>query len=429
MKIVLSHPTGNANVRAVLAALVEANSLAEFNTTLATNPDAGWLKLLPGSLRSELLRRTFPAPQSQIKTHPLREIARMAFPKFGLSTMVRHEQGWASIDAVYQDFDQFTALQLTKLVAHQSVNAVYAYEDGALETFRQAKKLNLTCVYDLPIAYWETGRKLMLEEADRMPAWTPTLGGGIQDSEAKLERKTRELELADIVVGPGRFVMDSIPAWAADKQTIMAPFGSPALPLVDSHPQPNDQPIRRPLRVLFAGSMGQRKGLGDLFEAVKLLDHPDLELVVMGSLLSPIEFYRSQYNDFTYEPNRPHDQVLALMRSCDVFCLPSIVEGRALVMQEAMSQGLPLIITPNTGGADLIEEGKTGFLVPIRSPEAIAEKLSWFIDNRNRIPEMGKMAKAHASIYTWDGYGKTIVESINHFHTKSIREPQIVVNT
>ncbi|ADB42260.1 glycosyltransferase family 4 protein [Spirosoma linguale] len=427
MKILLSHPTGNANVRAVLSALVKANALAEFNTTLATNPDAGWLKLLPGSLRSELLRRTFPAPQAQIQTHPLREIARMAFPKLGLNQLVRHEQGWASIDAVYQDFDRLTAQRLAKLATSQAVNAVYAYEDGALETFRQAKKLNLTCVYDLPIAYWETGRSLMLEEADRMPAWAPTLGGGIQDSEAKLERKTRELELADIVVGPGRFVMDSIPGWAADKQTIMAPFGSPVLPAANQ-PKTNDATGRRPLRVLFAGSMGQRKGLGDLFEAVKLLNHPDLELVVMGSLLSPMEFYRSQYAGFTYEPGRPHDQVLALMRSCDVFCLPSIVEGRALVMQEAMSQGLPLIITPNTGGADLIKEGKTGFLVPIRSPKAIAEKLSWFLDNRDQIPAMGAMAQAHASTYTWDGYGKTVVDSIDNFYSKQVRKPQIAAN-
>lgn len=428
MKIVLSHPTGNANVRAVLTALVKANALAEFSTTLATNPDAGWLKLLPGSVRSELLRRTFPAPQSRIQTHPFREIARMAFPKMGLNQLVRHEQGWASIDAVYQDFDRFTARRLARLAASQAVDAVYAYEDGALETFRQAKKLNLTCVYDLPIAYWETGRKLMLEEADRMPAWAPTLGGGIRDSAAKLERKTRELELADVVVGPGRFVMDSIPAWAADKQTIMAPFGSPALTAPVDRSTMSDHNNRRPLRVLFAGSMGQRKGLGDLFEAVKLLNHPDLELVVMGSLLSPIEFYRSQYNGFSFEPGRPHDQVLALMRSCDVFCLPSIVEGRALVMQEAMSQGLPLIITPNTGGADLIKEGQTGFLVPIRSPQAIAEKLSWFLNNRDQIPEMGKMAQAHASTYTWGGYGETVVDSISDFYSKLTRKPHLAAN-
>ena len=126
-----------------------------------------------------------------------------------------------------------------------------------------------------------------------------------------------------------------------------------------------------------------------------------------------MEFYKKELPDFTYEPNRSNAQVLALMRSCDVFCLPSIVEGRALVMQEAMSQGLPIIITPNTGGEDLVIEGKTGFMVPVRSPEKLAEKISWFLDNRLQIAEMGKMAQQHAASYTWKGYGKNVIDAIN----------------
>ena len=424
MNVVLTHPTGNANVRAVLAALVKAGALAEFDTTLATDPKAGWLKLLPDSARSELLRRTFPAPLDKIQTHPFREIARIALPKLGLGQHVRHEQGWASIDAVYQEFDRLTAQRLPKLASQQNVTAVYGYEDGTLSTFKQAKELGLICVYDLPIAYWELGRKLMFEEADRLPAWATTLGGGIQDSAAKLERKTQELELADIIVGPGSFVMDSIPAWASDKQTVMAPFGSPRTTAAQPTPAVEGT-HKRPLRVLFVGSMGQRKGLGDLFEAVKRLNRPDLELVVMGSPLAPMDFYRSQLSNFTYEAGRPHDQVLALMRSCDVFCLPSIVEGRALVMQEAMSQGLPVIITPNTGGADLVQEGQTGFLVPIRSPESIAEKLAWFLDNRGQITSMGKLAQAHAETYTWDGYGQTVVDALSTFHQQQ-GKPQVM---
>jgi glycosyltransferase involved in cell wall biosynthesis len=82
-------------------------------------------------------------------------------------------------------------------------------------------------------------------------------------------------------------------------------------------------------------------------------------------------------------------------------------------MQEAMSQGLPLLITPNTGGEDLIEEGRTGFLVPIRSPEAIAEKLTWFLDNRTAIPEMGRLAQQLAARYTWDSYGAQVFNQLN----------------
>jgi glycosyltransferase involved in cell wall biosynthesis len=122
-------------------------------------------------------------------------------------------------------------------------------------------------------------------------------------------------------------------------------------------------------------------------------------------------FYQNQLKHFTYERGRPHADVLALMRTCDVFCLPSIVEGRALVMQEAMSQGLPIIITPNTGGEDLVVDG-SGFLVPIRSAEAIAEKLEWFLANRSQIAAMREVAKAHAATYSWEQYGRTITDRL-----------------
>lgn len=413
MKIVMSHPTGNRNVRAVMESLSSAGMLAEFNTTVATDPGAAWLNLLPGGVRHELLRRSFSIDPGMIKTHPMREIARMVFPRVGLKMLTNGEKAYASIDSVYHNLDNATASRLPYLKRKGAVDAVYAYEDGALATFTQAKKLGLKCIYDLPIAYWETVKKLMKEEAERLPQWAVTLGGGIKDSAAKLEIKTRELELADVVVGPCNFVMDSLPEWSKNKQIIRSPFGSPEGNYDSAENNKDDKSrLNRPLRVLFAGSMGQRKGLGDLFNAIKKLNTAHVELVVMGSMLAPADFYRGQLQNFTYESGRPHKMVLELMRSCDVFCLPSIVEGRALVMQEAMSQGLPLIITPNTGGDDLIIEGVTGFLVPTQSPEAIAEKISWFLDNRKAIPVMGRMAKEKAKEYTWAGYGDKIVRSL-----------------
>ena len=410
MNIVVTHPTGNRNVRAVISSFEEAGILAKFSTTLAVDQENIFVNLLPDQLKKEFIRRSYPINFDRIHTRPFLELSRNILPKIGFKNSIAHQSGFASVDKVYADLDKATADYLEKLNKKQGIDAVYAYEDGALETFLKAKALGIKCVYDLPIAYWETLRRLMFEEAERLPNWVPTLGGGIKDSQEKLERKTRELELADVVVGPGKFVLDSLPSWAFGKKLIMSPFGSPEskTDLIGEA----EVDITRPLRVLFVGSLGQRKGLGDLFEAVKLLDPSKIELVVMGSLIAPIEFYRAELANFTYEKGRPHAQVLELMRSCDVFCLPSIVEGRALVMQEAMSQGLPLLITANTGGEDLVINGETGFLVPIRSPEAIAERLTWYIENRPQTKKMGAMAQVHAKRYTWKGYGDKIVQEL-----------------
>ena len=410
--ILMSHPTGNANVRAIAKGLASKGVLYQFNTTIASFPGNIWFILGRVKPLAEFRRRNFDVLlQPYTKTYPWYELGRGFANKLKLKKLVKHESGKFSVDKIYSNFDKQVAKRL-KNAKKNGVTAVYAYEDGALETFREAKKLGLICIYDLPIAYWELGRKLMLEEAIRMPNWAITLGGGIKDSAKKLERKSEELKLADIVIGPGAFVLNSLPEWAKNKKLIQSPFGSPKFIAPISNVQINDKEISKPLRILFVGSMGQRKGLGDLFEAMKIINNSNIELIVLGSLLAPLDFYKNEFPNFKYEAGRSHSEVLLLMQSCDIFCLPSIVEGRALVIQEAMSQGLPIIITPNTGGEDLVIENETGFLVPIRSPEAIAEKINWFFENKSQIAKMGEKAKNHAAKYTWEKYADTIYNAL-----------------
>ena len=404
--IVVSHPTGNANVRAVLDAFERAGLLARFVTTL------GWSTTsyphLAENIRGKL-RRNYALPADKIDIHPLRETVRLLAGSLGLAWLSDGEKRWASIDNVYQSIDRETARRVRRGDYGAAVRAVYAYEDCAEQQFLAGRELGLRRIYDLPIAYWETTQRLLREEAQRYPEWEPTLGG-TRDSEEKLARKTRELELAEMVVCPSNFVLESLPAAARQSMRIVrAPFGSP---IVDVDLVKAGASSGRRLRVLFAGALTQRKGLADLFAAMKLIGSTEVELVVMGSPLCSLNWYREQFANFTYEPPRPQRELFNLMQSCDVFVLPSIVEGRALVQQEAMACALPLIATRNAGADDLVIDGETGFLVPIRSPEAIAEKLAWSATNRARLREMGEAARARAGQLTWRGYGETIVAAI-----------------
>ena len=157
--------------------------------------------------------------------------------------------------------------------------------------------------------------------------------------------------------------------------------------------------------------MSQRKGLADLLEAFRSLASQRAELFVLGSPLMPMAFYRSHGVAFTHNPPCSNDKVLALMANCDVLVLPSIAEGRALVQQEAMSQGLPILVTPNAGGEDLVKEEETGLLVEPSSPSILAEKLEWFIRNQERIPSMGNAARTHAASYSWKAYSERIIKT------------------
>jgi glycosyltransferase involved in cell wall biosynthesis len=406
--ILVTHPFGNANVRAVLAALDQAGLLAKFLTTLGWSQSSPFVQALPANLRAEMARRGYDLPHYKIKTYPAREIARLLAGKLGQRWLSRPETGWASVDRVWNGLDELSADYLQQNHERQKISAIYAYEDGAHRQFETARQLGLRRIYDLPIAYWEMAQSLLREEARRYPEWEPTLGG-TRDSDEKLARKTRELDLAETVICPSAFVLDSLPEAARlSKKCVVAPFGSPP------EPEGTDRIHRshEKIRFLFAGALTQRKGLADLFVAMKMVNSKEAELVVMGSLLLPLRFYRNEFADFVYEPPRPHAAVLHLMRSCDVLVLPSLLEGRALVQQEAMACGLPLIATRNAGGEDLIVEGQTGFLVPAGQPGAIAEKIEWFIENRDKLPGMSEAARAKAAELTWPAYGKQILHAI-----------------
>jgi len=412
--VLLTHPFGNANVRAALDALSRAGLLTRFVTTI------GWSKNSYPGLAKKIrgkLRRNYGLPADKIDIHPLRESVRLLAGIFRAKALTRHESGWASIDQVWQSLDREAARRLRRGNYGRDLRAVYAYEDCAEQLFLAARDLGLRRVYDLPIAYWETAQRLLREEAQRYPDWEPTLLA-TRDSIGKLSRKARELELAELVICPSQFVLESLPADArARKKCLFTPFGSPVVDLNGEKPRKLSG-----LRVLFAGALTQRKGLADLFAAMNMTNSREIQLVVMGSLLQPLAWYRHRFSDFVYESPRPHEDFLRLMQSCDVFVLPSIVEGRALVQQEAMACGLPLIATRNAGADDLIEEGVTGFLVPIRSPAAIAEKISWCAANRSRLSGMGIAAKQRAGELRWHAYGETIVSAIRELIDEQHRQ-------
>ena len=403
MKLLISHPTGNTFVRALLKQAHANEVLESFHTTIAYR-NGNWIsRLLPQGVFNQYKRRTYPVPHALIHQHPFRETVRLVATKVGLAPLAKHERGWASLDEVYRELDRKTAENLTDSEATH----VHCYEDGAFETFQTAQELGVQRSYELPIAHHKTLRRLLRKEAERWPEWEPTLLA-TRESDEKLHRKDRELEMAETVSCPSQFVLDSMPqSIRENKKCFVSRFGTP-----DSSPVRTRRRLdgKDPVRFLFVGAMSQRKGLADLLEAFSNLASRQAELLVLGTALMAMGFYRSQ-GTFTHESPRSHDQVLELMANCDVLVLPSIAEGRALVQQEAMSQGLPILVTPNAGGEDLVKEEETGLLVPASDPVTLTEKLEWFMRNKERIPSMGKTARIHAASYTWKAYAELIIEN------------------
>jgi len=100
----------------------------------------------------------------------------------------------------------------------------------------------------------------------------------------------------------------------------------------------------------------------------------------------------------------PHPQILEQMRQHDVLLLPSLFEGYALVISEALSQGLPVITTLHSGGSPTIRDGTEGFIVPIRDSQSIAECLQQLIDSPDLLSAMRLACLKRAAELSWSGY-------------------------
>lgn len=388
----VSHPTGNTFVRALLEELNGKNLLGSFHTTIGAGHRANPF------LRALVRQRTYEVEDRVISRKWFPELTRLL--PLGPSSQEKKRR---SADQSYLSLDQEVGERLHLF----SCGIVHAYEDGAACSFVRAKELGIHCSYELPIAHWATSRRLLAEEAERFPQWEPTLES-TREPEAKLARKEEELALADCITCPSEFVLQSIPSEIRVKTPCqVAPFGSPKI--LPNNASKSTGRKEDELKLLFVGSMSQRKGLADLFEAMKLINSPHVRLSVLGRPSLPMPFYREIFPHFEYLTPRSNKEVQDVMNGHDVLVLPSIIEGRALVQQEAMASGLPLIITPNTGGADLIEEEKTGFIVPIRKPEKIADTIEWFAKNQKELPDMSRYCRQKANEHNWRIYANLVI--------------------
>jgi len=407
-QILLAHPSGNTFFRAAAGAFLSAGMLRELQSSICWDSLHPLAQQLPPRLAEQLARRSFSeVPLPLQRSHPWRELGRLALADGPFPWLCRHERGPFSVDAVYRSFDFHISRRLPEL---DGLTAVYSYEDAALQTFQMAQSLGIRRLYDLPIGYWRSAQQIFQEESDLKPEWASTLTG-LRDSSAKLARKDHELELAELVIVPSNFVRSTLMAHQACRApVVVVPFGSPP-PLPSSSLA---QPLYSgPLRVLYVGSLGQRKGLSYALDAIDSLG-PLVSLTLIGKPTSKecIPLMKA-LNQHRWIESLPHKQILEQMRQHDVLLLPSLFEGYALVINEALSQGLPVITTENSGGTTAVRDGIEGFVVPIRNSEAIAGRLQCLTDNRDLLDSMRLHCISRAAALSWGAYQLALLQPIH----------------
>jgi glycosyltransferase involved in cell wall biosynthesis len=224
-----------------------------------------------------------------------------------------------------------------------------------------------------------------------------------------LHRCVAEYDEADVIVVPSRFVYDSFVANGVSESKLrVVPWA--AMPVQTPPKQPGVR-VPEPPTVLFVGGCTLRKGIPSLLAAAKKLDRQVQVRLVGWS--NPELFARlgGLPPNVTAVGVKTGSDLSEEFRNAEIFVLPSIEDGSALVILEAMLAGLPVVVSDQAGPA-LIADGENGFIYRAGDSSALADRLSALARDPDLRRRLGRAAREVAAGRTPDVYGDELMEEV-----------------
>jgi colanic acid/amylovoran biosynthesis glycosyltransferase len=177
-----------------------------------------------------------------------------------------------------------------------------------------------------------------------------------------------------------------------------------------------------PLKILSIGRSHWIKGYNYALDACAILKNQNIDFhytIIGAKGVEELEYQKSDLglNDcVTFLDGVPYDEVLRKMQESHILLLPSVEEGIANVILEAMMLE-KLVLTTNCGGMEeVVQEGVNGFVVPIRNAEAISAKIIEINKlTRNQIDQISTNARKTIELQNSEEKMVTDMEALYHF--------------
>ena len=394
----------------------EVRSLAPDLRPLTSVVSQFFVRCLSSAIRSPsaLAARCEAIPDELVYSFPFRSL----LWKWQVRRLARQGR---SHEAYLQTDNAFaSAVSRLKVPPHE---VFFGYSYASLEALEAERKRGVFTVLD-QIDPGPAEFRLVAEEMARFPE----LAGPPQPfPTAYYARNRREWELADIIVVNSEWSREALVAEGADPAKIeIIPL---AYEKAESEKWKAESGKRKvesgkwkaehTLRVLWLGQVNVRKGIHYLIEAARLLEQEPVEFDIVGPIGISESAIRSAPGNMAFHGRATRDATSKWYLKSDVFVLPTLSDGFALTQLEAMAHGLPVIATPNCGR--VVEDGKTGFLIPPCDSRALADAVLRFVTRRTLAGEMAAACQKSAEAYSLDNFADRLIGIIEKQGEKSER--------
>jgi glycosyltransferase involved in cell wall biosynthesis len=167
-----------------------------------------------------------------------------------------------------------------------------------------------------------------------------------------------------------------------------------------------------PLKLLFVGTINERKGIRYLLQALELLRTKHVELIVCGRVVDDLAIFKPFSDRVQIRPSVTARELVEAYQAAELFVLPSLAEGFGHVVLESMASGSPVLTTTSTAGPDIVEQGLEGFVVEPARADKLAERLDWALSHRPELAAMGRNARRKAETLTWELFRRRVVSTV-----------------
>lgn len=299
---------------------------------------------------------------------------------------------------------------IAEKISQTQPNGVIVYNSSALQTLLGCRNNGVVGILDQTIGHPATWKRTLKQELSLHPDLYKE-ATHLLPCKQLIDENTAEALGAEWVLAGSEYTKRTlIDVGVAPERIKIIPYGAD---LEHFWPADSEKISRQgKFKVLFVGSIGLRKGVHYLLEAIRQLNHPQIELHLVGGIEGSGQWLSKYDGIFKHTPFVTHDKLCHIYRNSDVFVFPSLHEGFGMVLNEAIASGLPIIGTPCTGVPDILKYGKCGYVIPIRDVEQLKKYIIDLFEDNSLYEEMSNNARKVAELFSWDKYEERLTNWI-----------------
>lgn len=349
------------------------------------------------------LKNKYKINQSKIKSIIFKEI----ISKFRLNKFKKLD------DYIIEYFDK----KASKLIDFKNLDILIGWSSFSLHSFKNAQKYNCLKILERGSTHIEYQNDIVKEEYS-LNNIKPKL-----TSNFIIEKEKQEYEIADYITVPTEFAKQTfIEKGISENKILKIPYGVDLNEFDKNLNFINNENDNIKFRIIYTGSVSVRKGVIYLLKAFSELNLKNSELLIIGNIdneIKPKIYKYLKIDNIKFLNSQRQADLYRYYKKSNVFITCSIEEGLSMVQLQAMSSGLPIICTKNSGGEEIIEDTVEGFILPIRDLQILKNKIKFLYENLNICKHMGVQAKKKVkNNFSWESYGKNVIQTYQNLLTK-----------